>query len=93
MRKFENAPIDNLLVAEDQKAIMDLCEKLKSKKVTTDDMNRLLEITQINHEIFSTFQLSLILRVSIVLLEGSDLRNLCDYIHENIMGAYGFIED
>ncbi|MEK8209539.1 hypothetical protein NST41_28475 [Paenibacillus sp. FSL L8-0696] len=93
MRKFENAPIDNLSMAEDQKTIMGICEQLKSKKVTTDDMNRLLEITQINHDVFSTFQLSLILRVSIVLLEGSGLKNLCEYIHENVMGAYGFIED
>lgn len=93
MRKFENAPIDNLLLPEDQKAIIDICEKLKSKKVTTDDMNRLLEITQINHDVFSTFQLSLILRVGMVLLEGSSLKSLCEYIHGNIMGAYGFIED
>lgn len=55
MRKFENVPIDNLSVAQDQKTIMDICGKLKSKKVTTDDMKRLLEITQINHEIFQRF--------------------------------------
>lgn len=89
MEVLKDAPINNLLDGDESKIFL-IFERAKDSRLTTSDINELFRITQQNCNAFSSFQLSLILRIAEVLHRGDPLQESSEYIRGNISGAYGF---
>lgn len=89
MELLKDAPINNLFEGDKPK-IIKIFDNAKESRLTTNDISELFRITQQNCGVFSTFQISLILRIAESLYRGDSLQESSDYIHSNISGAYGF---
>lgn len=78
-------PLNNLGLSSDRNEILEIYQKIESGEVQTQDYIRLINLSQLNYNAFSKTQLSYILRITEVLLNGNPSKG---HILGNIQAAF-----
>jgi hypothetical protein len=79
--------IDNLFEGQKEE-VLAVLEKITNSTATKSDLSTLMKIAQQNHRAFTTFQLSLLIRLAEIEFRGTNLLDSNEYIKENAFAAF-----